>query len=92
MVVPGGSTLAADQVLDRIRAGHGARHVEIWIENPVLLRADEATMTARYEEWQQADADPVGRISTVVFARDVSQPHGLRWLTVHETWLPAQRP
>lgn len=92
MVTPDGLVLTADRVLAGVRSQHGAKVVRIWIEHPTLVHSDAATLTARYEEWQEADGVERGRVSTVVFGRDESLPYGLRWRTVHETWLPAQRP
>jgi hypothetical protein len=49
-------------------------------------------MVATCIEWQrnalQSTPPNNGRHLTVVFARDPEQPHGLRWLHLHESWLP----
>ena len=92
MVTPQGDVLTRAQVLAGVRDGHGARHVRIWIEEPALLWDSASIVIARYQEWQQEAADPKGRVSTVVFERDGATPNGLRWLSVHETWLGAARP
>jgi hypothetical protein len=89
IVTPRGEALSCDDVLSGIRKRHDADAGRIWIEAPTLLLKTAAIVTARYEEWHQQGGDPEGRLSTVVFARDEATPNGLRWMTVHETWLGA---
>ena len=91
MVTPQGHVLTCIQVLAGVRNGHGARPGRIWIEEPVLLVDSASIVVARYQEWQQEAANTTGRLSTVVFERDGATPNGLRWLSVHETWLDADR-
>ena len=92
MAIPQGHVLACARVLAGVRNGHGARPGRIWIEEPALLFDSASLVVARYQEWQQEATDPEGRLSTVVFERDGATPNGLRWLSVHETWLGAGRP
>ena len=71
------------------RASNEADASRIWIENIQVheLAGDLALVT--YEEWQVAEGPAKGRLSTAVFRRDPQTPNGVRWLHVHETWLPA---
>ena len=41
-----------------------------------------------YEEWQTFEGVEKGRLSTAVFERHPAMPNRVRWLSVHETWLP----
>ncbi len=48
--------------------------------------ADLALLT--YVEKQQARGNDTARLSTVLMQQDESTPNGVRWLHVHETWMP----
>ncbi|MHC4937488.1 MAG: DUF4440 domain-containing protein [Planctomycetota bacterium] len=83
MVGPGGDVRSRETVVRGLLDAHGARPVAIRIENFVLLEAGDASVLARYEEWQ----DDRGRVSTAWFRARDDAPNGLEWVTVHETWL-----
>ncbi len=64
----------------------------IEIENLVVRQRTATTVLATYEEWQSRAGSRKGRVSTVMFAVDRDRPGELRWLHVHETWLPDVAP
>ena len=93
IVSPSGTTLTQEDILTLIYEGYGlSREFSIKTRNANLLRLDGNVVLVSYEEWQHhAVNTPVsqnGRISTALLAVDNTQPNGLRWLHVHETWLP----
>ena len=49
-------------------------------------------IVATYEEWQGPSDEQTARVSTAIFERDPTQPNHVRWLHVHETWLPDLAP
>ncbi len=92
MVVPSGSLLAFDRLCSGLMAAYGQSHgFAIGIREVQVLAAGAGTVVARYQELQRtskhADATRNARWSTVVFDRDPSLRHGLRWRHVQETAL-----
>ena len=74
-----------------MRRAHGSNpDFRIAIRNVVVRRVMPDVVLATYEEWQRnalASTPPDNaRLATVAFAR--TEP--LRWLHVHETWLPGE--
>ena len=93
IVSPSGATLARDEILTLIYDGYGrSGDFRIQTRNGRILRREGEVVLISYEEWQHhAVNTPIsenGRISTALLAIDSDQPGGLRWLHVHETWLP----
>ncbi len=89
LVPPAGLVLSRDELTASIKAGYGSNPAfRIAIRNVQVRRAWDGHLLATYEEWQRnarASSPPDNaRIASVLFdARD-----GLKWLHVHETWLP----
>ncbi len=93
IITPTGQFLKCAEILDLIYDGHGRNSAfRIKTRNVQLLRGVGDQILATYEEWQHhavnSDRGENGRLSSALFAPDESQPNGLRWLHVHETWLP----
>jgi len=92
LVSPDGHRLERGPLLDGIRARHGGhgptQDFEIWIRNLACRPVSAELVLATYEEWQRREGEECGRISTALFALDRQTPNGVRWLHVHETWLP----
>lgn len=89
LIPPGGRPVRLPALSRTLRRAHGsAPEIRITIRNVTLHDVTETRMLATYEEWQRHAPPPGraqnGRLSTVLFARGAS----LRWLHVHETWLP----
>jgi hypothetical protein len=90
-IAPTGDSLNRAQILDGVRQTYaGDPDARVWIENVRILSDSDSLVVARYDEWQELGGEIRARVSTVVFSRDANAPHGLRWMTVHETWLPAE--
>ena len=89
MIAPDGRSLTADAVVSSITAAFGRRSMAIEIRN-VSVNRDAGFGT--YEEWQTVEGAVTGRISTAVMAAAPDAPNGLRWIHLHETWLPDTRP
>lgn len=92
IVQPGGEAYTMEQITGGIRGARGKSDgFRIAIRNVRVLRRDGDLLVVMYEEWQvnaQSSTPPNnGRISTVLF-RDEGER--LRWLHVHETWLPPE--
>jgi len=89
MIGPDGRQQTVDEVRSAIEDAHGRRSMQIEIRN---VRVHPTALVGSYEEWQTSDGVVTGRISSAVMAADPSTPNGLRWMQLHETWLPDPRP
>lgn len=91
LIPPAGSTLSLDAFATSVRAARATNPpFRIAIRKVRILREEAGLILAGYEEWQRhalASKPPEnGRVATVLFAAGES----LRWLHVHETWLPPE--
>lgn len=96
IVSPSGAMTGIDRLGPSLRGAHGAWASDdvkgrIWIENVDVRILDERAglCLVTYEEWQEKGAPARGRRSSAVLKRDTAAVAGLRWLHVHETWLPS---
>ena len=90
LIPPAGVVLRLGDLATQIRQAHGSNpKFRIAIRNVRLRRHNDGQVLATYEEWQRNALASIpldnGRIATVWFDR--SEP--LRWLHVHETWMPS---
>jgi hypothetical protein len=92
LVTPAGDALERDALLASLRPLHGQHGPEvafrIGIRNYACRHVDDGVVIATYEEWQTLGGKEQGRFSTAVFERNPGMPNRVRWLHVHETWLP----
>jgi len=91
LIPPAGTLLTLDPFCEGVHGAYATNpSFRIAIRNGTLRRDLDGFLLATYEEWQRnalASRPPENaRIATVVF-RD-RRP--LRWLHVHETWMPAE--
>lgn len=93
LISPGGHILPLAALLETLRAAHASRDPElgfrIWIREFECRHVCEETVIATYQEWQHLEGRDQGRQSTVIFERCGPEGIDLRWLHVHETWLPS---
>jgi hypothetical protein len=89
MIGPDGREFDVQMVRASVEAAYGSRSTKFNIRN-VAVRPNAPIGT--YEEWQTAEGITTARISTAVMMPAVDTPNGLRWLHLHETWLPDARP
>jgi hypothetical protein len=90
LIQPSGATLDRDELLTAIQSGYGSNpEFRIAIRAVVIRRVFDTLVLATYEEWQRnakaSQPSDNGRVASVLFRRDHDR---LRWLHVHETWLP----
>ena len=89
IVGPDGRLTQRDPLLNGLYAAHlGRPNFRIWIENYQLHPQLGELAIVTYEEWQEIEGEVTARLSTAVFQQDAAAPNGVRWLHVHETWLP----
>ena len=91
LIPPAGLVLDLSQLESSIRAGHANNpEFRIAIRNVTVRQVFGDFLLATYEEWQRnalASTPPDnGRIASVVFQTG----HRLRWIHVHETWMPKE--
>ncbi|MFQ5529088.1 MAG: hypothetical protein ACE5FP_01940, partial [Gemmatimonadota bacterium] len=88
LIPPTGASLTVDDLSARIFEGRATNpNLRISIRNVIIRHVVGDQILATYEEWQRnplAAPSENARVATVVFRNE--QP--LRWLHVHETWLP----
>ena len=89
LIGPDGRSSTVEQVREFVEAAYGRRPTGFEIRN-VAVRPH--TPVGTYEEWQTVGNATTGRISTAVMMLDPDTPNGLRWVHLHETWLPEVRP
>ena len=91
LIGPDGVRRAREPLLDRVRRAHGSRpRLRIRIRDVTVVVAGEDRCLVTYEEWQDDSDGSSGRISTALFRREEGAPEGVRWIHLHETWLPAE--
>jgi hypothetical protein len=90
LIPPSGSILTLGEIGTGIRNAYGTNpDFRIAIRNIKIHRVLDRYILATYEEWQRnalASTPPDNaRVATVLFENSVP----LRWLHIHETWMPA---
>lgn len=91
IVGPGGGVTRRAETVAAVRGGHASvSQLGITVIGAQLLVDGPDVVVARYEEHHESANGSTGRLSTVVFTRESEAPNGLRWRTVHETWLPGE--
>lgn len=93
LIQPGGAGAELSTFAPGMRRAFGSNPDFRIAVRDVGVRLETADLVvATYEEWQRnarnSQPEDNGRISTALFLRDSSRPTGLRWVHVHETWLP----
>jgi len=91
IIMPSGAELDYETLSAAMRDSFGKKPgFRIEIRNVRIVKATETTVIATYEEWQENEREEPGsasaRISTVAMTRG----EVLKWLHVHETWLPEE--
>lgn len=91
LIPPAGITLDRASLAGGLKADHGNNpDFRIAIRNVQVRREEGDLVLATYEEWQRdataSTPENNGRVSSVLFRRN----DDLRWLHVHETWLPEE--
>ncbi len=90
IVPPSGIAEPKPALINRFHAACGAAPgVTVEIRNAQTIHATGDVEVVRYEEWQLHETRGNQRVSTAVFVADDRMPLGWRWLTLHETALPA---
>lgn len=89
LIPPAGTLLDLSSIAASIRSAHGSnRDFRVAIRGVAIRRTWDEYILATYEEWQRnalaSTPSDNGRIATVLF-RSTDR---LRWLHIHETWLP----
>jgi hypothetical protein len=90
-IPPGGRRLGLDDLAQAIRDGYASNpDFRIAIREVQVHWAFDDYVMATYEEWQRnalASTPPDnGRVATVLF----KGPEPLKWLHIHETWMPPE--
>lgn len=98
LVTPGGVTIERDELLGLLREAHGERSGEqfrIWVRAVQLRDELGDRLLCSYEEWQETEDGVSARLSTAWFTvrpGEGATRERLRWVRVHETWMPGRAP
>lgn len=89
LIPPAGVTLTLAELADSLRQSYGSNpQFRIAIRNVQIRQQFGEHVLATYEEWQRnavaSEPPDNARVATVLFR--AGKP--MRWLHVHETWLP----
>ncbi|MFQ5791454.1 MAG: hypothetical protein ACE5JS_02005 [Nitrospinota bacterium] len=95
IISPDGVLTKRAPLCDQLEAAHGvhceaAKNFRIWIEDYQCRRTEGDICLVTYQEWQQLSGATTGRLSTALFRSCPDTPNEVKWLHVHETWLPGQ--
>ncbi|MEM8995687.1 MAG: DUF4440 domain-containing protein [Acidobacteriota bacterium] len=94
IISPSGAVSRRDALLESLRGAHASgkeRGVKIWIRGFQMRFEKDDVAIVNYEEWQEIGNRRTGRVSSALLQRDEAAPGGVRWLHLHETWLPGTR-
>ena len=97
VIGPRGTVTGREPLVTEFEGLHGelaadAGAFEIWIENYRCRWAEGDHALVTYEEWHRRRGEESARLSTALFRRAEATPCGVKWLHVHETWLPGRAP
>jgi hypothetical protein len=93
IVTPDGSELSRGEIIEAVRSMHGTGGPDISIRDVRVVHLTGTFATVRYVEVQDwEDGRHTERVSTAVLEADATAPDGVRWHSVHETWLPGESP
>jgi hypothetical protein len=91
LVSPAGAMADRTQAEAWIWEMHNTRpDWRLWVEKVQVTAQRAGFWIVTYEEWQESPAGRTVRFSSALLEEAPAAPNGLRWLHVHETWLPAQ--
>ncbi|MCB1034010.1 MAG: hypothetical protein KDD47_09280 [Acidobacteria bacterium] len=93
IIGPSGRLVEREDLLVEIRRAHGAWQPlggRIRIENFRHRQSVQGLHVVTYEEHQAQGGTKTARLSSALLADAPESPRGLRWLHVHETWLPGR--
>ena len=94
LIDPTGEIIGVDRLAHELWSAHGTgADFAITADSLRCRLGDGEIAIAGYHEWQRnavrSRPGNNGRIVTAVFRADAAAENGLRWVHVHETWLPA---
>lgn len=95
VISPLGTTTARAPLLEEFEGLHGqlsGKPFRIWVENARCRAVIGDVAVVIYEEWHELDGETSARLTTALYQDAPAAPGGVRWLHVHETWLPGQAP
>ncbi|HSR66969.1 MAG TPA: hypothetical protein VLU25_03420 [Acidobacteriota bacterium] len=94
IINPSGMAFPIEELAPALRQSYGSApggQARYWIENFRGTEVAPGVFLAVYEEWQNLDGRKSrGRVASALFRRTQGAPNGVRWLHVHETWLPSR--
>ncbi len=88
IVSPEGVKMSKRAIVGVVEQLHETGPVSIRVENISLESTTGELIIGTYEEHQERNGERKVRLSSVGMRVDPQAPGGIRWMFVHETWLP----
>jgi hypothetical protein len=76
-------------VLWEFYGGYREQQYRIWTEGHRSRGLAEGQLLVTYREWEEWEGRKQGRLTSAVLGKDERAPHGVKWLHVHEVWIPS---
>ena len=89
IVGPNGQAHGREDIVRLVEERFGSYNVAISTSDASVAAA-EPVIVGSYREHQEFQGDTTHRVATVVMVQDDSIGTGMRWLSVHETWITDQ--
>lgn len=89
IVGPNGQTHGRDDIVRLVEERFGSYDVAISTSDPSVATS-VPVIVGSYREHHEFQGDTTHRVATAVMVQDDSIGTGMRWLSVHETWITDQ--
>ncbi len=76
-------------VLWEFYGGYRDQQYRIWTEGHRSRGLAEGQLLVTYQEWEEIEGEKKGRLTSAIFRKEEQAPNGVKWLHVHEVWIPS---
>lgn len=76
-------------VLWEFYGGYRDQQYRIWTEGLRSRGLSEGQLLVTYREWEELEGEKKGRLTSAIFRKEEQAPNGVKWLHVHEVWIPS---
>ena len=76
-------------VLWEFYGGYRDQQYRIWTEGHRSRGLAEGQLLVTYQEWEEIEGEKKGRLTSAIFRKEEQAANGVKWLHVHEVWIPS---
>ncbi|MEE9263277.1 MAG: hypothetical protein V3V11_02370 [Vicinamibacteria bacterium] len=76
-------------VLWEFYGGYRDQQYRIWTEGHRSRSLAEGQLLVTYQEWEEIEGEKKGRLTSAIFRKEEQAANGVKWLHVHEVWIPS---